>query len=135
MAKSKLEKITSIEEEIRQLNAKKSKLKQEHNAQERKARNHRLCQRGGLVEKLLPELIALTDEQFETFVGKTLLADHTKRILTEIVAQTPTNPTHPQGGTGTAQGGDTATARPAEATQHHNTGGSGNEGNDTGRGG
>jgi hypothetical protein len=89
MAKTKLERIAEVEAEIRQLNEQKKKLKQQHNEEARKARNHRLCRRGGLVEKLLPEIIAFTDTQFDTFVEKTLLTSHTKRAIAEILAQPP----------------------------------------------
>jgi hypothetical protein len=85
MAKNKLEKIAELNDEIKAIKQRQSKLRQEHNKKERKERNHRLCQRGGLVEKLLPGLITLTDEQFEVFVEKTLLTPHTKRILAELV--------------------------------------------------
>lgn len=45
MAKTKAEKITSIEEEIRQLENRRRQLVQEQKAQERKDRTKRLCRR------------------------------------------------------------------------------------------
>lgn len=48
MAKTKTEKITSIEEEIRQLENKRRQLVQEQKAQERRDRTKRLCRRMGL---------------------------------------------------------------------------------------
>ena len=71
MAKTKIEKIASIEEEIRQLENKKKRLIQEQKEQERKDRTNRLCKRMGLIEKLLPDTIPLTEEQFKTFVEQT----------------------------------------------------------------
>jgi hypothetical protein len=89
MAQTKIERIASIEAEIKQLKERQKLLQQQHNAQERKDRTKRLCKRGGLLEKLLPETIPLTDEQFETFVKKVLLTDYTKRILANISAEQP----------------------------------------------
>ena len=56
----------------------------QQNAKDRKARTHRLCERGGSVESLLPALIKLTPEQFDIFVQKVLLTPYTKRILDEL---------------------------------------------------
>lgn len=70
MAKTKIEKIAGIEEEIRQLENKRRQLVQAQKAQERKDRTKRLCKRMGLFESLLPESISLTDEQFQIFLEK-----------------------------------------------------------------
>ena len=100
MAKTKAEKITSIEEEIRQLENRRRQLVQEQKAQERKDRTKRLCRRMGLFESLVPDSIPLTEEQFKTFLEKTVAADHARRILDELTAQyAPTAP---------AQGAETA---------------------------
>ena len=84
MAKTKAEKITSIEEEIRQLENRRRQLVQEQKAQERKDRTKRLCRRMGLFESLVPDTIPLTEEQFKTFLEKTVMSDqappHTGRI-------------------------------------------------------
>lgn len=87
MAKSKIEKIASIEEEIRQLKERQRLLQQQHNAQERKDRTKRLCRRMGLFESLLPDTIPLTDEQFKTFLAKTVTTEQSRRILDELAAQ------------------------------------------------
>ena len=87
MAKTKTEKITSIEEEIRQLEIKRRQLVQEQKAQERKDRTKRLCRRMGLFESLLPDTIPLTEEQFKTFLEKTVAAEHSRRLLDELTAQ------------------------------------------------
>lgn len=87
MAKTKTEKITSIEEEIRQLENKRRQLVQEQKAQERKDRTKRLCRRMGLFESLLPDTITLTDEQFKTFLEQTVATEHSRRILDELTAQ------------------------------------------------
>lgn len=87
MAKTKTEKITSIEEEIRQLENRRSQLVQEQKAQECKDRTKRLCRRMGLFESLLPDTIPLTDEQFKVFLEKTVAAEPARRILDELTAQ------------------------------------------------
>ena len=56
----------SIEEEIRQLENKKKRLIQEQKEQEREDRKNWRCKRMGFIEKLLPNTIPLTEEQFET---------------------------------------------------------------------
>ena len=80
MAKTKLEKIAGIEEEIRQLENKKKRLMQEQKEQERKDRTNRLCKRMGLFEKLLPDCITLTEEQFKTFLEQTAAAEHGRNM-------------------------------------------------------
>lgn len=87
MAKTKTEKITSIEEEIRQLENRRRQLVQEQKTQERKDRTKRLCRRMGLFESLLPDTIPLTEEQFKTFLEKTVAAEQSRRILDELTAQ------------------------------------------------
>ncbi len=78
---------SSIEEEIRQLENKRKRLIQEQKEQERKDRTNRLCKRMGLFEKLLPDSITLTEEQFKTFLEKTVAAEHGRRLLAEMTAQ------------------------------------------------
>ena len=87
MSKTRLEKIDGIKDEIEHLRTRQRLLLKQHNAKERKDRNHRLCRRGGIVEKLLPDLITLTDEQFDIFVEKTLLTGHAERILKGLTPQ------------------------------------------------
>jgi hypothetical protein len=71
--------------------------------EERRERTHRLCERGGIVEKLIPNLIKLTSEQFETFVAETLLTGYAAKVLNRLLP-----PTEPQSETETAQDGGTA---------------------------
>ena len=87
MAKTKIEKIAGIEEEIRQLENKKKRLIQEQKEQERKDRTNRLCKRMGLFEKLLPDTIPLTEGQFKTFLEQTIATEHSRRILDALTAQ------------------------------------------------
>ena len=87
MAKTKMERIASIDEEITQLKNRQKLLQQQYNVQERKERTHRLCKRGGLWESLLPDTITLTDEQFKVFIEKTLLTSFAQKILGELKMQ------------------------------------------------
>ena len=64
MPRSKLtiaEQIANAKEDIKQGENKLKLLNQRQKEQERKARNHRLCSRGGYLESKLPEVITLTD--------------------------------------------------------------------------
>lgn len=113
MAKTKAEKITSIEEEIRQLENRRRQLVQEQKAQERKDRTKRLCRRMGLFESLVPDSIPLTEEQFKAFLEKTVAAEHGRRLLDEMTAQNAARAATE--GAETAAQGNT---RPAARTAH-----------------
>lgn len=116
MAKIKLEKITSIEEEIRQLENKRKQLVQEQKAQERRDRTKRLCRRMGLFESLVPDSIPLTEEQFKTFLEQTVCADHARRILDGLTAQNAA--TAPAQGAETVAQGNTPPASKTAHTAH-----------------
>ncbi len=113
MAKTKLEKIAGIEEEIRQLENKRKQLVQEQKAQERKDRTKRLCRRMGLFESLVPDSIPLTEEQFKTFLEKTVAAEHGRKLLDELTAQNAARAAG-QGAETAAQGN----VRPAAKAAH-----------------
>lgn len=113
MAQSKVEKIASIEQEIKQLKERQKQLLQQHNLQERKDRTKRLCRRMGLFESMLPDTIPLTDEQFKSFLEKTILTDMAHKALAEIAS----NPNLP------------IPSKPAEATQSDGTAREQDEGN------
>jgi hypothetical protein len=96
------------------------KLLEEQKEGERKARTHRFCKRGGLMEKLLPDLANLTDEQFEAFFKRTTANKYGRDALAEIAARGAETPMPPKSETDTAQGGDLAAAaptRPAARTE------------------
>ena len=56
-----------------------------------------------LFEKLLPDTITLTEEQFKTFLEQTVLTEHSRRILDGLTAQNAV--TVPAQGAGTAAQG------------------------------
>ena len=93
MAKTKAEKIATIELQMTQLENQRKKLIQEKKQQERKDRTKRLCKRMGLFESMLPESISLTDEQFHIFLEKTVATEHSCHILDGLTAQ-PSTPPH-----------------------------------------
>ena len=86
--KTTADKLTSVEEQIRQLENQKKLLLQQQKTQDRKARDHRLCKRGAYLEKIMPDTIPLTDEQFYQFLDKTLAGDYARRALDGIKAKT-----------------------------------------------
>ncbi len=87
MAKTKAEKIADIEMQMTQLENQRKKLIQEQKQQERTDRKKRLCKRMGLFERLLPETIRLTDEQFKMFLEQTVATEHGRSLLVELTAQ------------------------------------------------
>ena len=92
MAKTKAEKIAAIELQMTQLENQRKKLIQEKKQQERKDRTKRLCKRMGLFESMLPDTIPLTDEQFQIFLEKTVVTEHSRRILDGLTAQPKVTP-------------------------------------------
>lgn len=127
MAKTKTEKITSIEEEIRQLENKRRQLLQEQKTQERKDRTKRLCRRMGLFESLVPDTIPLTEEQFKTFLEKTVAAEQSRRILDELTAQNVTTAAV-QGAEPAEQGNTPPTTKTAHTAHESREDGDADEG-------
>ena len=68
----------------------------------------------GFIEKLLPDTIPLTEEQFKTFVEQTITTDHSRRILDGLTAQNAA--TAPAQGAEAAERGNTQPAAKAAHT-------------------
>ena len=104
MSKTKTERIEGIDERIAQLEAQKKQLIQQQKIAERKERTSRLCRRHGLLEKYMPELITITDEQFEMFVQKAVANDYGRDILAKIMTKPNASTVEipPNANTGTA---------------------------------
>ena len=66
---------------IRQLENREKMLRQKLSKEERKARNHRLCKRGGFMESLVPELIAMPDEDAKAFLRLALTSEPAQEFL------------------------------------------------------
>jgi len=130
MAKTTIEKITEVEEQIRQFENRRKELIQQQKEEARKERTHRICKRGGLLESMLPDTIPLSDEQFKTFMEKTMLTDFTRRILDGLTAQNAATAA-PQTAGAAAQGNTAPTAKPAGTTQESGAGGNVGEDNST----
>ena len=88
MAKTTAEKIANKEAQIQKLLNEKKQLIQKDKKAERTARTRRLCSRHGLLEKFMPDLAAITDEQFETFIRKGINTSYGQKLLAEIVGDT-----------------------------------------------
>ena len=89
MTKTRQERIGGIDDEIARLRKRQALLRQQQSKQERKERTHRLCKRGGIVEKLLPDMARLTDGQFEVFVEKVLLTPQAAKVLSGLAPPLP----------------------------------------------
>jgi len=110
------ERIVATQKEAEQKQSRLKTLLQKQKSEERKARNHRLCKRGGIIEKLLPDLIRLTDEQFDDFVEKTLLSGYAEKVIRGLVS---VDPIDADVGTDTANAGGVAGKMPT-GTEHAN---------------
>jgi len=125
MAKTTAEKIANKDERIQQLMNEKKQLIQKQKADERRTRTSRLCRRHGLLEKYLPDLITITDEQFETFVKKAINNNYGRDALAEIVDKADKT-AEPQTAETAAQSNPTHAAKPTQAAQGNATSGSTN---------
>ena len=72
---------TESKKKIRQFENREKIIKQKLSVEERKARNHRLCKRGGFMESLVPELIAMPDEDAKAFLRLALTSEPAQEFL------------------------------------------------------
>jgi len=86
MSKTNTEKIGSIDEQMAQLAARKKRLIQQENQRLRKERNSRLYRRHGLLEKYMPSLAVITDQQFDMFIRRAIDTGYGQKILAELVS-------------------------------------------------
>jgi len=105
--------IAEAQEKIKQEQNALKKLQKKQTEQNNKARNHRLCKRHGFLESILPNLIDLTDEQYQKFVKQHIANNHGINALEKIKVQGATA-TPPKPIEATAQSVNTATAKPPE---------------------
>ena len=120
MAKSTAEKIANKDERIQQLMNEKKLLIQKQKSDERKARTSRLCRRHSLLEKYLPDLVNITDEQFETFVKKAISNNYGRDALVEIIGKADKTDVQQTAGTATQSNPSHAT-KPTQAAQGNAT--------------
>ncbi|MCL1882272.1 MAG: hypothetical protein FWF81_00765 [Defluviitaleaceae bacterium] len=81
------EKVAEKDAKILQLQKQKKKILQQEKAKERKARNHRLYRRHGLLEMFMPDLIPITDDQFEAFIRTHINTNNGRNKLAELVSK------------------------------------------------
>jgi len=72
MTKTKIERISGIEAEIKQLENRRKKLLQQQKEQERKDRTRRLIEHGAILESLLDGAENLTNEEIKTVLSAAL---------------------------------------------------------------
>ena len=121
MSKTRLEKIADYDEKIAQIKNLQKQERQKHNKEERAARTRRLCSRHGLLEKMLPEIITITDEQYQTFLEKAVLSDQSRRILDGLTKQNAGTAPSPSAGSAAQNATTTAAAKPIKADQDEET--------------
>lgn len=92
MAYTLAEKIERVKVQIRQLENRRKQLVQQQREQMRKARTKRHCSRMEIFEKMLPETISLTDEQFVAFLEMAVADGYGHRLLASILAQNESTP-------------------------------------------
>ena len=92
MARTTADKIAKKREQMQQLQNEERQLVQKLKKEQRAARTRRLCSRHGLFESMLPDTIDLTDEQFKTFLEKTVANDFGRRTLANIATQNSDKP-------------------------------------------
>ncbi|MCL1884624.1 MAG: DUF3847 domain-containing protein [Defluviitaleaceae bacterium] len=87
IVKTAEEKLAEKNEKIKRLQKQKQAISSRENAKERKARNHRLCRRHGLLEKFMPKLITLADAQFEAFIRTGIDTKYGRERIDEIIGK------------------------------------------------
>ena len=84
MAKTKIERIASLEEQIAQLENQRKQLIQKQKEDERKARTCSLIQRGAILEGFIPNPETYTEDEIQTFLKETLGTDFARKVLRRI---------------------------------------------------
>ena len=115
-------KIEKAQAEMKQKENHLKELFQKQKEAAKKDRNHRLCKRMGMFEKLMPDTIPLTDEQFYSFLERAVANDYGKRALATIIAQgeksqAPTGETPQPKPAADVPVGNTASASQADGTK------------------
>jgi hypothetical protein len=90
------EQIEMAQKELKEREARVKELLGRQRSKTDKERTHRLCKRGGYIEKVLPGVIVITDEQFETFVKETLLTGYAEKVLMRLTKANAFKPNEPE---------------------------------------
>jgi len=81
------EQITKAEANIEKWQNRRNDLLQKFKDEESRARTHRLCKRGGLIEHLVPNVLNLSDEQFKSYLELTLLTEYSNRMYNNVIGK------------------------------------------------
>ena len=81
------EKVAIKDAKILQLQNEKKKILQQAKTKERKARDNRLYRRHGLLEKYMPDLITMSDHQFEMFIKRGINTKYGNDIHNDILSK------------------------------------------------
>ena len=76
------------QKKIRQYENRSKMLDRRLAIEKRKARNHRLCSRGGFIESIVPELITMTDEDAQAFFQLALTSETAREFLRKRAEET-----------------------------------------------
>ena len=87
MAKSRTEKIASYDEQIAMLQKKRNEELDKQKQEEKDEREKRQRKRGEILEKLIPETVDLTIEQFTTLLNRTTANPFGRDKLAEIIKE------------------------------------------------
>ena len=87
MFEAKLRKLEKLDEKILGLQNEKKQVRQEYNEAVKKARNHRIFKRGGMIESILPESKDFTDEQMKTLLEQVLTSGFAVKRVAEITGK------------------------------------------------
>ena len=87
MLSKKLEKITKLDEQIEKLQNRRKVMLEEYKEEERKDRSQRFNKYGGLLEKLFPDVLKLSDAQLQSFLEMTLLTDHSRKMFENVITK------------------------------------------------
>ena len=100
MAKNRLAKVETLDEQIAKLQEQRKNEMQKHRQEERKEDDKRRRSRGEIIEKLMPDTVNLTIEEFTAFINKTTANTFGRDKLAEIIkaseAKTKTQEAPPQ---------------------------------------
>ena len=69
------------QKQLRQYQNREMMLKRKLSVKERRIRTHRLCARGGYLESIVPELIAMTDEEAKDYLYHAVHSEEAKAFL------------------------------------------------------
>jgi len=81
------EQIAERDAKILQYQNEKKRIMQKQKSADRKARDNRLYKRHGLLEKFMPDLIDITDVQYELFIKTGINTTYGRKRLGEIISE------------------------------------------------